>query len=97
MSNTSIIHYIFICDYFSGWKGFVAFKIKLWKEFYMDWLKLCPPEKVHITYYETMKDDPVKEMQVRYILARYIRIPPVLLFFMFFIRIYCQCLPLADG
>ncbi|CAL4063682.1 unnamed protein product, partial [Meganyctiphanes norvegica] len=56
-----------------GWADFVTLKIKLWKDFYIDWLTLCRPEKVHITYYEIMKEDPVKEMKD---ILEYLKLPP---------------------
>lgn len=46
-----------------GWAEFVTLKIMLWKEFYIDWLTQCQPSGIHITHYEDVKRDVLKEME----------------------------------
>ncbi|XP_045600125.2 uncharacterized protein [Procambarus clarkii] len=55
-----------------GWAEFVMLKIGLWKDFYVDWLSLCQPVNIHVTYYEHLKENPVEEMEK---IMHYLKLP----------------------
>ena len=47
---------------FVGWAEFVDIKIRLWEEFYKDWLERCPEKDVFVTHYEILKHDLQSEL-----------------------------------
>ncbi|KAK3851335.1 hypothetical protein Pcinc_042009 [Petrolisthes cinctipes] len=46
----------------TGWVEFVTLKIRLWRDFYIDWTSLTDPHNIHITHYENVRDNLVGEM-----------------------------------
>ncbi|XP_045113189.1 uncharacterized protein LOC123505642 isoform X3 [Portunus trituberculatus] len=46
-----------------GWAEFVRLKIRLWRDFYEDWLRSTNASAIYVTHYELLKANPVREMQ----------------------------------
>lgn len=55
-----------------GWAEFVTLKIRLWRDFYEDWVKSTEPDNIYVTHYELLRDDPVGEMRG---ILKYLKIP----------------------
>ncbi len=41
----------------------MTLKVRLWRDFYDDWLRLTSPANTYVMHYEDLRDDPVQEMR----------------------------------
>ncbi|XP_063853227.1 uncharacterized protein LOC135095990 isoform X2 [Scylla paramamosain] len=55
-----------------GWVEFVTLKIRLWRDFYEDWVRKTQPNDICVTHYELLREDPVREMRG---ILKYLKIP----------------------